>query len=177
MKDRVAVVTGASRGIGLEVARLLVSQECRVALVARSEGTLQQALAAVSSAGAEPLAVVADVADQEQVKTLFKTVAERWGTVDFLVNCAGITRDRLVLRMNREDWDSVLATTKWNGRKLAEIQLHPITLGFGQPRSTRGRPKLAGGADATRILEMMTARSKAFGTTVVDKNGIGIITP
>ena len=85
--------------------------------------------------------------------------------------------DRRSFPADREYWDSVLATTKWNGRKLAEIQLHPIVLGFGQPRSTRGRPKLASGADATRILDMITTRSKAFGTTVTNANGIGVIKP
>ena len=96
-------------------------------------------------------------------------------TADYLD--ARYDHDRRSFPADREYWDSVLATTKWNGKKLAEIELHPITLGFGQPRSTRGRPKLATGADATRILDMMTTRSKAFGTTVTVKGGVGYITP
>ena len=85
--------------------------------------------------------------------------------------------DRRSFPAEQEYWDSVLATTRWQGDRLVEVALHPITLGFGQPRSTRGRPKLASGADAARILEMLTARSKAFGTTMSVKAGVGYITP
>ena len=86
-------------------------------------------------------------------------------------------KDRRSFPADREYWDSVVATTKWEGRKLVELQLHPITLGYQTSRADRGRPKLASGADAARILEMMTTRSKALGATVVVKNGVGIITP
>ena len=86
-------------------------------------------------------------------------------------------KDRRSFPADREYWDSVVATTKWEGRKLDELQLHPITLGYQTSRADRGRPKLASGADAARILEMMTTRSKALGATVVVKNGVGIITP
>lgn len=86
-------------------------------------------------------------------------------------------KDRRSFPAEREYWDSVVATTKWEGRKLVELQLHPITLGYQTSRSDRGRPRLAAGADAARILEMMTTRSKALGATVVVKNGVGIITP
>lgn len=86
-------------------------------------------------------------------------------------------KDRRSFPAEREYWDSVVATTKWEGRKLVELQLHPITLGYQTSRADRGRPRLASGADAARILEMMTTRSKALGATVVVKNGVGIITP
>jgi poly-gamma-glutamate synthesis protein (capsule biosynthesis protein) len=84
--------------------------------------------------------------------------------------------DRRSFPAEQEYWDSVLATTKWSGDHVTEIALHPITLGFGQPRSTRGRPKLASGADATRILDMLNARSKAFGTAISIKDGKGYVT-
>ncbi|MDP2320558.1 MAG: CapA family protein [Acidobacteriota bacterium] len=86
-------------------------------------------------------------------------------------------RDRRSFPADREYWDSVVATTKWEGSRFVELQLHPITLGYQTSRAERGRPRLASGADATRILDMMTARSKAFGTTVVVKNGVGVVTP
>ena len=86
-------------------------------------------------------------------------------------------KDRRSFPAEREYWDSVVATIKWEGRKFVELQLQPITLGYQTSRAERGRPKLAAGADATRILAMMTTRSKAFGATVVVKNGVGIITP
>ena len=86
-------------------------------------------------------------------------------------------KDRRSFPADREYWDSVLATTTWEGSKFVELQLHPITLGYQTSRADRGRPKLASGADAARILEMMTTRSKPFGTTVSVKNGVGIVTP
>ena len=86
-------------------------------------------------------------------------------------------KDRRSFPSDREYWDSVAVVTKWNGGKFVAAELHPITLGFQTPRSERGRPKLASGADAARILEMVTTRSKAFGVTVSVKNGVGIVTP
>ena len=86
-------------------------------------------------------------------------------------------KDRRSFPADREYWDSVTAITKWEGGKFVGVELHPITLGFQTPRSERGRPKLASGADADRILEMLTTRSKAFGATVTIKNGVGMITP
>ncbi len=86
-------------------------------------------------------------------------------------------KDRRSFPAEREYWDSVVATTKWEGRKLVELQLHPITLGYQTSRADRGRPRLAAGADAARILEIMTTRSKAFSATVVVRGGVGIVTP
>jgi poly-gamma-glutamate capsule biosynthesis protein CapA/YwtB (metallophosphatase superfamily) len=86
-------------------------------------------------------------------------------------------KDRRSFPSDREYWDSVAVLTKWEGGKFVEAELHPITLGFQTPRSERGRPKLASAADATRILEMMVTRSKAFGATVTVKGGVGIVTP
>jgi poly-gamma-glutamate synthesis protein (capsule biosynthesis protein) len=86
-------------------------------------------------------------------------------------------KDRRSFPADREYWDSVVALTKWEGGKFVSAELHPIVLGFQQPRSQRGRPKMATGADATRILDMMATRSRAFGATVTVKNGVGIVTP
>jgi poly-gamma-glutamate synthesis protein (capsule biosynthesis protein) len=86
-------------------------------------------------------------------------------------------KDRRSFPADREYWDSITAITKWDGGKFVSAELHPITLDFQTPRSERGRPKLASGADATRLLEMMTTRSKPFGTTIAIRNGVGIVTP
>jgi poly-gamma-glutamate capsule biosynthesis protein CapA/YwtB (metallophosphatase superfamily) len=86
-------------------------------------------------------------------------------------------KDRRSFPADREYWDSVAVVTKWDRGKFVEAQLHPITLGYQTPRSERGRPKLASPADATRILDMMAARSKPFGATVTVKNGVGIVAP
>lgn len=95
--------------------------------------------------------------------------------VDYLD--ARYDHDRRSFPADREYWDSVAVVTKWEGKKFVEAQLHPITLGFQTPRSERGRPRLASPTDAARILEMMTARSKAFGASVAVKNGVGIVMP
>ena len=95
--------------------------------------------------------------------------------VDYLD--ARYDHDRRSFPADREYWDSVAVVTKWQDKKFVEAQLHPITLGFGKSRAERGRPKLASGADAVRILEMMTTRSKAFGAPVTIQNGIGIVRP
>ena len=110
MTGRVAVVTGASRGIGLEIARILAKENCRLCLVSRSREGIHGSAEALAATGAEILPLVANVADPEQVKSLFSAATERWGQVDYLVNNAGITRDRLVLRMSSEDWDTVMDT-------------------------------------------------------------------
>ncbi len=86
-------------------------------------------------------------------------------------------KDRRSFPADREYWDSVAVVTRWEGGRFVEAQLHPITLGFQAPRAQRGRPRLAAGADAARILEMMTTRSKAFGATVTVKGSVGIVTP
>jgi poly-gamma-glutamate synthesis protein (capsule biosynthesis protein) len=86
-------------------------------------------------------------------------------------------KDRRSFPADREYWDSVAAVTKWEGGRFVELQLHPITLGYQTSRAARGRPKLASPADAARILEVMTARSKPFGATVTVKNGVGHVLP
>ena len=78
-------------------------------------------------------------------------------------------KDRRSFPADAEYWDSVTAVTKWDGSRFVELQLHPITLGYKTSRAERGRPKLASGADAARILEMMAARSKPFGATVISE--------
>jgi poly-gamma-glutamate synthesis protein (capsule biosynthesis protein) len=74
---------------------------------------------------------------------------------------------------DREIWESVVAVPRWQGKALAELKLYPITLGFGQPRTVRGRPLLADGDLAMKIVGDVIERSKAFGTTVVFENGVG----
>ena len=86
-------------------------------------------------------------------------------------------RDRRSFPADREYWDSVVATTKWDGDRFVELQLHPITLGYQASRADRGRPRLASGADAERIFQMMAARSQPFGVTVNVRNGVGYVTP
>ncbi len=110
LKDKVAVVTGASQGIGRETALALAAAGAKVAAAARNEEKLAALVSEIAAAGGEALAVKLDVADAEQVKTGFKRVVEKFGRLDILVNNAAITRDGLAMRMKVEDWEAVLRT-------------------------------------------------------------------
>jgi 3-oxoacyl-[acyl-carrier protein] reductase len=110
LKDKVAVVTGASQGIGRETALALSEAGAKVAVAARNEEKLLALVADIAAAGGTAFAVKMDVADAEQVKTGFKLVLEKFGRLDILVNNAAITRDGLAMRMKTEDWEAVLRT-------------------------------------------------------------------
>ena len=105
-EGQVVVVTGASRGIGREIAQQFAAQGARVACVAT---TLAGAQGTVDVIGDTARAYAADVSETESVEALFKAIIDDFGQVDVLVNNAGITKDQLVLRMKDEDWDRVIA--------------------------------------------------------------------
>lgn len=108
LRDQVALVTGAGRGIGSEIAMSLANAGAKVALCARTEANLQSVVETIRVSGGDCFAVPTDVSDSAAVDTLINAVMERWGRLDILVNNAGITRDMLLLRMKEEDWDAVL---------------------------------------------------------------------
>jgi 3-oxoacyl-[acyl-carrier protein] reductase len=110
VSDRVALVTGASQGIGRTCALRLAKSGATLALAARSQEKLQELVSEIEAAGGKAAAFPLDVGDEEQIKTIFKAVVAQFGKIDILVNNAGITRDQLVMRMRRVDWDSVLNT-------------------------------------------------------------------
>ena len=110
LKDKVAIVTGASQGIGRDTALALASAGAKVGLAARNEGKLAELVNEIAAAGGSAIAVKMDVADAEQVKAGFKQVLEKFGRLDILVNNAAITRDGLAMRMKSEDWEAVLRT-------------------------------------------------------------------
>ena len=110
LKDKVALVTGASQGIGRDTALALARAGAKVAAAARNEEKLAALVAEITASGGEAIAVKLDVADQEQVKAAFKAVLEKFARLDILVNNAAITKDGLALRMKAEDWDAVIRT-------------------------------------------------------------------
>jgi 3-oxoacyl-[acyl-carrier protein] reductase len=107
---RVALVTGASQGIGRACALLLAEGGAMVALAARQEDKLQEAVAQITAAGGEAAAFRLDVADEDSVRSAVKAALDKFGKIEILVNNAGITRDQLIMRMKRADWDAVLQT-------------------------------------------------------------------
>ncbi len=110
LKDKVALVTGASQGIGRATSLALAEAGAKVAIAARNTEKLASLASEITAAGGEALAVPMDVADAAQVKTGFQQLLAKFGKLDILVNNAAITRDTLALRMKLEDWDAVLRT-------------------------------------------------------------------
>ena len=109
LTGKVAVVTGASRGIGRAIAERFAQQGATIVAVARGENAAATAAAIIERGGrAEALGI--DVTDRAALEKVPGTVMERYGRLDILVSNAGITRDQLLMRMKREDWDAVLDT-------------------------------------------------------------------
>lgn len=109
MSERIAVVTGASRGIGKAIALTLAAEGCKV--VVNYNGSRERAEAVVSeieAAGGTAVAMGCDVSDFKAVEIFFKTVVDQYGRIDILVNNAGITRDGLLMKMSEEDFDRVI---------------------------------------------------------------------
>lgn len=110
LKDKVAIVTGASQGIGRDTALALAEAGAKVAVAARNEEKLATLVKDIVAAGGEAFAVKVDVADADQIKSGFKQVIEKFGGLNILVNNAAITRDGLAMRMKQDDWDAVIRT-------------------------------------------------------------------
>ena len=110
LEGRVALVTGASQGIGHACALSLARRGAIVALGARSQQKLDELAHQISAAGGKATPFLMDVSDEEQIKSGIKAAIAQFGKVDILVNNAGITKDQLVMRMKRADWDAVLTT-------------------------------------------------------------------
>ncbi len=110
LSGRVALVTGASQGIGRTCALRLAKDGAAVAVAARNQDKLNELVSEIVAAGGKAAAFALDVSDEEQVKSTLKSAIAQFGKIDILVNNAGITRDQLVMRMKRADWDAVLQT-------------------------------------------------------------------
>lgn len=110
LKDKVAIVTGAGRGIGAAVARIFAEHGASVACVSRTEVNARRAADEISALGVRAKALALDVADAAAADAAVDTVLKEFGRIDILVNNAGVTRDGLLMRMSEADWDIVLAT-------------------------------------------------------------------
>ncbi len=126
LNDRVALVTGASQGIGEAIARTLAERGAKVVLAARNQEKLDAVLAGIEAAGGMAIALPLDVADAEQAKEVFHQVIERLGRLDILVNNAGITRDGLAVRMKAADWDAVIRTNLTGAHICAQQAIGPM---------------------------------------------------
>jgi 3-oxoacyl-[acyl-carrier protein] reductase len=125
LHDKVAIVTGASRGIGREVALMLAARGAAVVAAARGDHAAATA-DAIGASGGRAEAAALDVTDAAAVDALVGSVVERHGRVDILVNNAGIARDQLLMRMKRDDWDEVIATNLTAAFACARAVIKPM---------------------------------------------------
>jgi 3-oxoacyl-[acyl-carrier protein] reductase len=110
LSGRVALVTGASQGIGRACAVNLAHAGATVLAAARNQEKLNELVKEITAGGGKASAVAIDVTEEDQIKAAVKNALAQFGKIDILVNNAGITRDQLVMRMKRADWDAVLNT-------------------------------------------------------------------
>jgi 3-oxoacyl-[acyl-carrier protein] reductase len=126
VQGRIALVTGASQGIGRACALALAKAGATVALAARNEAKLAEVRAEIEAAGGVAEAFALDVSSEESIKAGAKAILERFGKVEILVNNAGITKDGLVMMMKKADWDDVLTTNLTGTFLLTQALIRPM---------------------------------------------------
>ena len=126
LQGKTALITGASQGIGRACALALAKSGARIALAARNQANLEAVAAEIIAAGGEAQCFPLDVSDETSIQTAAKAALAHFGTVHILVNNAGITRDNLLLRMKRADWDAVLTTNLTGTFLLTQAVLNPM---------------------------------------------------
>jgi len=127
MTGKAAIITGGARGIGRAICLELARQGCAVAFnYARSEDAAALLLVELGALGVKAQAFKVDVADYRGVESMVAAVKEEFGRIDFLVNNAGITRDKLLLAMGEQDWDEVMATNLKGIFNFSKLVIHPM---------------------------------------------------
>ncbi len=126
LEGKTALVTGASQGIGRACAVALARAGARVGLAARNEAKLNQVTAEIASAGGTAAVFALDIASEESIKNCAKAAISHFGSIEILVNNAGIARDTLLLRMKRGDWDEVIQTNLTGTFLMTQALLSPM---------------------------------------------------
>jgi 3-oxoacyl-[acyl-carrier protein] reductase len=181
LSGKVAIVTGASRGIGRAVAARLAARGAHVIAAARAdhaEGTVS----AIQAAGGRAVAASVDVTDRASVDAMIGGTLEQHGRIDILVNNAGITRDQLLLRMKREEWDQVIATNLTAAFGCAQAVIKPMIKQRGgriiSISSVVGQMGNAGQANYAASKAGLIGFSKALAREVASRNiTVNVVAP
>ena len=126
LENQIALVTGASRGIGAAIAQELGKQGATVIGTATTTGGAENINASLKAAGIKGLGIALDVNNGEQIEAVLKEIATQFGDVSILVNNAGITKDTLLMRMSDEDWDAVISTNLSSVFRMSKAVLRPM---------------------------------------------------
>jgi 3-oxoacyl-[acyl-carrier protein] reductase len=126
LQGKTALVTGASQGIGRACAVALAKAGARVGLAARNEAKLNEVAAEIATLGGAAAVFALDIASEESIKACAKAAVAHFGSIEILVNNAGITRDTLLLRMKRADWDDVIQTNLTGTFLMTQALLSPM---------------------------------------------------
>ena len=181
LAGKIAIVTGASRGIGRAIAQTLAARGALVVAAARGDNAAET-VAVITQAGGKADVAAVDVTDAASVDAMVASTLERHGRIDILVNNAGIARDQLMLRMKREDWDQVLATNLTSAFICAQAVLRPMIKQRGgriiSISSVVGQMGNAGQANYAASKAGLIGFSKALAREVASRNiTVNVVTP